>query len=231
MSPPPPTGTTIEVGVGHVLERSRGRPCPARRSRAGRRTGGRASGRSPRAARASRVERLGGVGGLEVDGRAVAARRRRSSAALAPCHMTTSASMPSTRGAVGERLRVVAGGDRDHAARLLLRRQRRELVQHAARLERAGALEELGLQETRADARRGSRAERRRAVQPPADRARGRRRRRRAASIRRSYGSDYSSRQTASPEHERARPARAVGLRCLHRVGRNAHVRDVGTQS
>src|SRR5215210_9594907 len=47
---------------------------------------------------------------------------------------------------VRERLRVVAGGDRDYAARLLLVAQRRKLVEDAARLERPGALEELRLE-------------------------------------------------------------------------------------
>src|SRR5438067_3550416 len=50
------------------------------------------------------------------------------------------------RGAVRERLRVVPGRDPDHAARLLLGREQGELVQDTARLERAGALEELGLE-------------------------------------------------------------------------------------
>src|SRR5947199_392450 len=53
---------------------------------------------------------------------------------------------PLERSAVGERLRVVAGGDADHAARLLLGRQGRQLGKDAADLERAGALEELRLQ-------------------------------------------------------------------------------------
>jgi hypothetical protein len=41
---------------------------------------------------------------------------------------------------------VISGRDPDHATRLLLGRQRGELVEHPARLERAGALKELGLQ-------------------------------------------------------------------------------------
>ena len=55
--------------------------------------------------------------------------------------------MPSTRGAAGERLRVVAGRDRDHAARLLVRRQRGELVSTPRGLNEPVRLEELGLQE------------------------------------------------------------------------------------
>ena len=67
----------------------------------------------------------------------------------------------------GERLGVVSGGDPDHAACLLLRAQRGELVQHAARLERAGLLEELGLQPDLVTQR--VRGERRRPVDTAAD--------------------------------------------------------------
>ena len=41
---------------------------------------------------------------------------------------------------------MVAGGRRNHPACLLLWSERRELRQDAARLERAGALQELGLE-------------------------------------------------------------------------------------
>ena len=79
--------------------------------------------------------------------------------------MTTSASTPYSRGGVGDRLGVVAGGDRDHAAALLLVGQARELVERAARLEGAGALEELALE---AGAER-ARGEHRRAEEVPLD--------------------------------------------------------------
>ena len=71
-------------------------------------------------------------------------------------------------GAVRQRLRMVACGDADHASRALLRRQRAQLVQDAARLERARALEELGLEEHAGPERR--RAEDGRAVKRVADR-------------------------------------------------------------
>ena len=48
-----------------------------------------------------------------------------------------------------DRLRVVAGRDRDQAARALGRRQRQHLVERAARLERAGLLEALALEPER----------------------------------------------------------------------------------
>src|SRR4030095_4576539 len=50
-------------------------------------------------------------------------------------------------------LRVIAGRVRDDAARALRRRQRQELVQGAADLERAGALQVLALEEDAAIAR------------------------------------------------------------------------------
>ena len=50
------------------------------------------------------------------------------------------------RGRVRGALGGVAGRPRDDAARLLVCRERRELREHAARLERARALEELGLE-------------------------------------------------------------------------------------
>ena len=62
---------------------------------------------------------------------------------------------------------MVPGRDPDHAARLLLRAQRGELVQHSARLERAGLLEELGLQPDLVAER--ARGERRRPVDAAAD--------------------------------------------------------------
>src|SRR5438874_2505562 len=76
------------------------------------------------------------------------------------------------RGGVRERLGVVAGRDRDHAPRLLLGRERGELVQHPARLEGARALEALGFEIDGAAGLLGelARAERRRAVQAARDR-------------------------------------------------------------
>ena len=54
--------------------------------------------------------------------------------------------MPSVGRGERDGLRVVAGADRDHAAPLLLGREAAELVQRAAGLEGAGALEELALE-------------------------------------------------------------------------------------
>ena len=65
------------------------------------------------------LERVGRVRGLLVDRRAVAARGR-DLRLVAPCHMTTSASSACLARGPGDRLRVVAGRDRDHAARSLL---------------------------------------------------------------------------------------------------------------
>ena len=112
------------------------------------------------------LERLDGIGRLEVDGRAVAARRRDLGRARARVH-DDEAVDPLERRAPGERLRVVPGGDPDHAALLLLGRQRGELVQDAARLERARLLEQLRL-EVRPCAER-ARAERRRPVDAAPD--------------------------------------------------------------
>ena len=58
------------------------------------------------------------------------------------------------RRGVGDGLRVVARRDGDHAARVLVRRQRRDAVVRAARLERAGDLEELELEPQVVDAGR-----------------------------------------------------------------------------
>ena len=125
-----------------------------------------AAGRTPRPARRASRSTVGAVAARGGD--LLRARAR---------HMTTRQSIPSLRGAVGERLRVVAGRDPDDTPRACSSGgQRRELVEHAARLERAGALEELGLQERRAPMRSPSvrRAEHRRPVEAPADRlARG----------------------------------------------------------
>jgi len=47
----------------------------------------------------------------------------------------------------GDPLRMISGGDRDHAPRSLVRREALELYQRASVLERAGALERLKLDE------------------------------------------------------------------------------------
>src|SRR5262249_8844086 len=73
-----------------------------------------------------------------------------------------------------DRLRMVAGGDGDHPACTLGVGELGEPVQRAAHLERAGALEQLRLQERlRADPlRECRRADQRRAVNAPRDRPR-----------------------------------------------------------
>src|SRR5262249_32746483 len=78
-------------------------------------------------------------------------------------------------GSVGNRLGGVACRPGTDARSLLRRTQRRELVQHPPWLERAGALEELGLEvHLRADQlRERSRAEARRAVEVAGDRLAG----------------------------------------------------------
>ena len=83
---------------------------------------------------------------------------------------------PLERAAVRERPGVVAGRGRDHAARALLGRERRELGEDAARLEAARLLEELGLQERAAAERlpEGLRREEWRPVQAAGDRGRSR---------------------------------------------------------
>ena len=92
------------------------------------------------------AERLARVGGLEVDGGAVAARGGDLRLARALPHHEERVEL-FLRRAPRDRLGVVTGRDRDDAARLLLVRERGEVVEHAARLERARALEQLGLEE------------------------------------------------------------------------------------
>ena len=82
---------------------------------------------------------------LEVDLRPVGARRLDLLRARALPHDEQRVDALE-RGAVGERLCVVSRRDADHAVPLLGLRERGELRQDAARLERARALEELGLQ-------------------------------------------------------------------------------------
>ena len=78
---------------------------------------------------------------------------------------------PFERGRIRERLRVVTGGDRDHAVRLLLVGQRRELVEDSAGLEGARTLEQLRLEQHRcADTfRQRAGREHRRAMQATGD--------------------------------------------------------------
>src|SRR5439155_5438206 len=85
------------------------------------------------------LEGLSGITRLQVDGRAVVPRRLELLLAHAvPHHDQRIDTLES--GAVRERLSVVPGRDSDHATSLFVGRQRRKLVEHAARLERAGAL-------------------------------------------------------------------------------------------
>ena len=109
-------------------------------------------------------ERVARPGRLEVDRRAVAARRGDLLLGRALPHHDQRVDALRRRG-VRRRLRVVAGADRDHPATLLLGREAADLVQRAAGLERAGALEELAL-EPRVQRAAG---EERRARQPVAD--------------------------------------------------------------
>ena len=92
------------------------------------------------------IEGLGRVLGLEVDLGAVGARGGDLLRAGALPHHDL-ARDPLQRGAVGDRLGMVPGRDADHAARLLLVRERGQLGEHAPGLEGAGALEELGLEQ------------------------------------------------------------------------------------
>ena len=176
ISPPPPTGTIDRVGVRRVLfdleadgagagdhervvervdaacGRSRSMQLvePLERARPGRSPRGRRSRRSRASPRSSARTRP-----------ATSRRARRS---------------PSSRGRERDGLRVVAGADRDHAARASPRRVRLLILFSAPRdLERAGALEELALQACAE--RRGSRAAACAAGGRRSSRARARRRR------------------------------------------------------
>ncbi len=136
-SPPPPTGTRI-VSTSGASSTARARPCPARRSRPGRRTDGRACGRSPRSARSRRSNASAGIVGLEVDRRAVAARRGDLRGARAAPHdderVEPSAAAPQASACAWLPAEMPIT-----PRALLLGRQRREPVEHAARLEGAGA--------------------------------------------------------------------------------------------
>ena len=112
------------------------------------------------------LERLDGVRRFDVDLGAVAPRGGDLCLAGARIHDDEAVDLLQRR-APREGLGVVAGGDPDHAALLLLRRQRRELVEDAARLERAGLLEQLRLEVRLRPERAG--AERGRAVDAAPD--------------------------------------------------------------
>ncbi len=116
------------------------------------------------------LERLARIGRLEIDRGTVATRRRDLRLAGAAPHDDQRVEA-FLRCSPRNRLRVVTGRDRDDALGLLVVRQRRELRQHPARLERAGALQELGLEECVWPERPAR--EQRRAMQPPADDLRG----------------------------------------------------------
>ena len=103
----------------------------------------------------------GGIGRREVDGRAVAARRLDLERAHALPHLDEAVDA-LLGGRPRDGLRVVPRRPRDDAALPLLRRERREPVERAARLERARLLEQLRLER---DAE-GARAEGGRAVDP-----------------------------------------------------------------
>ena len=67
-------------------------------------------------------------------------------AALAPCHITSSASRCSVAAAHASAYDVVPGRDADHTGPALVRRECPDPIEGATRLERALALEELGLE-------------------------------------------------------------------------------------
>ena len=90
-------------------------------------------------------ERVAGVRRFEVDGRAVRARRFDLLLGRALPHHDERVG-PGFARREGGGLRVVAGADRDHARGFLFGGEAAHLVQRAARLERAGALEELALE-------------------------------------------------------------------------------------
>ena len=144
ISPPPPTGTTHHVHVRDVLDHLEpDRALAGDRARVVERVDGRAAGLLDQVVEPR--ERLRRIGGLEVDLGAVAARRRDLRLARALPHHEQRVE-PFDARAPGQRLRVVPGRDPDHAALALLRRQRGEIRQHAARLEGARALEQLRLE-------------------------------------------------------------------------------------
>ena len=91
------------------------------------------------------LERLPRPGRLEVDGGPVAARGLDLRGARAPPHDDERVG-PSTGGRPRHRLGVISRRHGDHAARALVRRERADAVERAARLEGAGLLEQLGLQ-------------------------------------------------------------------------------------
>ena len=142
--PPPPTGTITSPASGTCSSSSRrNRPLAGDRGVRVERVHERAPGVLDQLLEP--VERLARAGRRQVDLGAVRPRRLDLLRARALPHHDQGGD-PFERCAVGERSGVVAGRDPDHSARLLLRRERGEVGQHAARLERPGALEELGLE-------------------------------------------------------------------------------------
>ena len=144
-------------------------PC-AGLARAGRRTGARASCRSPPASSASRSNASAGPRRLEVDGGAVAAGRRDLLLARAAPH--DDERVDPLRGRAPRRAPARGCRPRSRSRRAPSpRASASRACEHAARLERARLLEELRLQEDTVAER--PRAEGRRAVEPAGDRARG----------------------------------------------------------
>ena len=91
------------------------------------------------------VERGARIPGLQVDGGAVGAGRPLLLLARSLPHDDERVDTLEPR-RVRERLGVVTSRDADHAARLLVRRQGRQLVEDPARLERPGPLQQLRFQ-------------------------------------------------------------------------------------
>ena len=157
-SPPPPTGRRNVPTSGSSSASSRPIvPCPAitvlvlervheRRARLARRAPAPSTSASSKPAPASTV--FGAVVARRVDLRHRRVLRHEDRRAD-----------PELARRPGDRLAVVARARRDHAGGALLVAERRELVDRAAHLERAGALQVLGLQPRRGG-RRAARATR-----------------------------------------------------------------------
>ena len=124
ISPPPPMLTSTSVTVGRVGRRTPARPCPARRSPPGRRTGAPAWPRPPRARRAGRTRR---------PCRREPHRRRPPPRAIATeprgrrLRHHDRGRHPQRAGGVGDRDAVVAAAHRDDARRPLRLAQRQDL--------------------------------------------------------------------------------------------------------
>ncbi len=166
--------------VGHVLEQLEPERALARRRRRGRRTGARTRAR-PRRARASAASMHSSTR-VAADVDVAPWPRAASTLAIGASvgHEDLAGHAARARGG-GERLRVVARRRRDDAARAAVLAERGELGRHAADLERARALEVLGLQRDDAAGALGDRArgEHRRAPGDRLDRGPRRARRRR----------------------------------------------------